>query len=635
MDQVQVLAAAAQLENTVQTLGLGLAVLIGLLVFLVAGSVVLEIGRFRTTNPENKRLMRTLSIPVYLVGILVLIFTIFCAARYSEARDALLSDPPSTQPSQTESTPTKPTDPPTEPPTEPPTDPPTEPPTEPSFSAAPTYTDKSNPSNWSVKWEIIANESQVGSYQRPADITFHQTAPYFALPGIATFRGNPYRNGATYGLSEVTEEKLTNVWEREISSLPKASSGVWSGAGWTGQPLVVEWDAETRAIMNLYPEKKAKDGLVEVIYATLDGHIYFYDLETGEYTRDPLDLGMAFKGSGSLDPRGYPLMYVGSGDSTREGKKPRMFIISLIDCKVLYERGHSESFNYRSWRGFDSSPLVDAETDTLVWPGENGLLYTIKLNTSYDKAAGTLSIKPDAPVMTRYKTSLGRTLGYEASAIIVDNYIYVGDNGGMLFCIDINTMKLCWAQNIKDDLNATPVFQWEADGNGYLYLATSMEYAQGTTYIFKINASNGEIVWEKTYTDVVYDKAVSGGALSSPLLGKAGTEMEGLAIFHIARTPSYSSGTLVALNTQTGEVVWEKTMNNYAWSTPTAVYTEDNRGYVIMCDSAGKVHLLKGSTGESVGVTSVGSNVEASPIVYKNMIVVGTRGQMVYGIKIS
>jgi outer membrane protein assembly factor BamB len=162
-----------------------------------------------------------------------------------------------------------------------------------------------------------------------------------------------------------------------------------------------------------------------------------------------------------------------------------------------------------------------------------------------------------------------------------------------------------------------------------------MEYAQGTTYIYKLNASNGEIVWEKSYTDVAYDKAVSGGALSSPLLGKKGTAMEGMVIFHIARTPSYSSGTLVALNTQTGEVVWEKAMDNYAWSTPTAVYTEDNQGYIIICDSAGRVHMLNGTTGESVAVTSVGSNVEASPIVYKNMIVVGTRGQKVYGIKIS
>ena len=46
---------------------------------------------------------------------------------------------------------------------------------------------------------------------------------------------------------------------------------------WTGQPLLVQWDDNVRNIMNINPEKKSKRDLVEVIYATLDGHIYFLD----------------------------------------------------------------------------------------------------------------------------------------------------------------------------------------------------------------------------------------------------------------------------------------------------------------------------------------------------------------------
>ena len=59
---------------------------------------------------------------------------------------------------------------------------------------------------------------------------------------------------------------------------------------------------------------------------------------------------------------------------------------------------------------FDSSALVDAATDTLIYPGENGILYLIKLNTSYDPEAGTLSINPDHIVKWRYygtRTSVG------------------------------------------------------------------------------------------------------------------------------------------------------------------------------------------------------------------------------------
>ena len=416
--------------------------------------------------------------------------------------------------------------------------------------------------------------------------------------------------------------------------MSRTDGGAWTGSGWTGQPLMVQWDEDTKNIMNLYPEKKSKKDLVEVIYATMDGKIYFYDLSDGSYTRDPLNMGMAFKGAGALDPRGYPIMYVGSGDKTVGGKYPRMFIINLIDCSIMYERGHSESFNLRPWRAFDSSPLVHAETDTLIWPGENGLLYTIKLNTKYDKSAGTLSIDPDEPVMTRYKTSYGGTLGYESSAVIVENYIYVADNSGMLFCVDINTMKLKWAQKVYDDTNATPVFSWE-NGKGYLYTGCSTERLGDKCYIAKLDASTGAKVWEKCFDGVVYDKMVSGGVLGSPVLGKYGTNLEGLVIYPIAKINGYSKGLLVALDTETGEVVWEETMSRYSWSSPVALYDDNGEGYIILCDSGGNVKFINGKTGETLNSINLGSNIEASPAVFNDILVIGTRGQKVYGVKIG
>ncbi len=626
-----------------QTLQLALTASIIVLVLVALLAVVLEVMRFRTRPGSQRKTLRLLSIPVYAVAVLILVFTVYCGNRLSNytspqmqqttgstqstgASESIASSE-STAPTQT-TAPTQPTPPPTQP--------------EPSFPAAPHMTDNSNPANWNVKWEIFNGNSAVSSYQRPDSIHFGQASSYFSLPGVAGFRGDNYRTGSTYGTANVTNKTLTSVWEREISSLPKASgTSSWTGAGWTGQPLVVQWDDATKAIMtSMYPAKQAKKDLVEVIYATLDGHIYFYDLETGEYTRDPMNIGMTFKGSGALDPRGYPIMYVGSGDRTKDKKEPRMFIINLINCTVMYEYGHEKNLNFRNWRAFDSSPLVDAETDTLIWPGENGLIYTFKLNTDYNKSAGTLTINPGTPVINRYMTDLNKdnysnNLGFENSAIIVEHYLYVGDNRGVFFCVDLNTMGLVWTQCINDDLNATPVFEWGDDNRGYLYLATSMEYAEGKTYLYKLNATTGEILWEKVLTDVGFDKDVSGGALSTPLLGKKGTELEGLVIFNIARTPGFWSGTMLALDAETGEEVWKKTFDHYCWSSPAAVYTEDGKAYIVQFDSGGYAHLLEGKTGKSLAKIPVGSNVEASPVIFSDMIVVGTRGQKVYGIKIS
>jgi outer membrane protein assembly factor BamB len=383
----------------------------------------------------------------------------------------------------------------------------------------------------------------------------------------------------------------------------------------------------------MYPEKQAKADLVEVVYATLDGYVYFYDLEDGKRTRDPINVGMNFKGAGSLDPRGYPLMYVGSGDN-RDGKRARMYIISLIDGKILYEQSGKDSATSRAWYAFDSAPLVDAKTDTLIWPGENGVLYTIKLNTAYDQAAGTISVSPENVAKTVYKSKVGTKLGYEASGIVVDGYFYCADNSGLFVCVDLNTMELKWAQDVQDDINATPIFEWGDDGVGYIYCGTSMEYAKGNVFFYKLRADNGEIVWERKFTNITYNELVSGGVMSTPLIGKKGTDLEDLIIIPIARTPSTGSGTIYALSKNTGEIVWSETNKNYHWSSPVAVYTKENKGYILLGDSAGKITMYD-SNGKSLASIGLGSNIEASPAVFENRLVVGTRGQGIFGVEIG
>ena len=514
------------------------------------------------------------------------------------------------------------------------TEPPTEAPTEPPLVFAPAMTDTSNPELFGINWEIIADEQIVESYTREEPIFFGESKDYFALPGIATFRGGNYRDNATYGTAEVNKAVLSQVWSHRIGSLDE-----WGGCAWTGQPLVVQWDEETKAIMNLYDSARNKEDLVEVIYATLDGQIHFFDLDTGKRTRAPINMGMNFKGAGALDPRGYPLLYVGSGLYTF-GKVPKMFVVSLIDGKILYSYGPEEKFEYRDWIAFDSSPLVDAETDTLIWPGESGVLYTIKLNTEYDKTAGTLSVNPDTPVKTRYTsdyTKAGRYEGYESSASIVENYLYVSENGGLFYCVDLNTMELVWAQDTKDDSNSSPVFEWGEDGNGYIYTAPSLHWTAkggaGSVSMYKLNAQTGEIVWEVS-RDCVTVQNVSGGVQATPILGKEGTVLEDMVIYVVARVPSAYNGTMVALNRETGEVIWEIETVNYAWSSPVAFYTEEGKAYIAFANASGKIRLVDGETGKILYALGFAETTEASPVVFGNMMVLGTR-EGIYGIKIS
>ena len=510
----------------------------------------------------------------------------------------------------------------------------TEEPTRPPVIFAPAMTDLSNPENFGINWEILRGDEILESFSRDEEISFGESSEYFALPGISTFRGNNYRDSATYGTASVSAKELTMVWSHGIGRLDG-----WGGCAWTGQPLVVQWDEETKQIMNLYEKKKNKEGLVEVIYATLDGRIHFYDLEDGTDTRDSIKMGMNFKGAGALDPRGYPLLYVGSGLYIHN-KEPRMYVISLITGEILYEYGNLDPSMLRNWSAFDSSPLVDAETDTLIWPGENGLLYTIKLNTQYDKEAGTITVNPDAPVKTRYTSAYsesGRYLGYESSVSIVDHYLYVSENGGLFQCVDLNTMELVWAQDTKDDSNSSPVFEWGEDGQGYIYTAPSLHWTAqkdaGSVTIYKLNAQTGEVVWEIT-RDCVTIKDVSGGVQATPLLGKEGTTIENLIIYVVARVPKAYDGTMIAIDRETGEVVWEISTRNYAWSSPVAFYTDEGEAYIAFANASGKIRLLDGKTGEILYALGLDQTTEASPVVFNNMMVLGTR-EGVYGIKIS
>ena len=573
-------------------------------------------GQSVPTRPDN------LTIGLYILGALLLVIILLIS---------------SCSPSQPETPQVKPTEPSEA------TDPSLE--SQPPVSVfSPHCTENTDPANWSITWEIFENGQQVDRYQRTRPISFGEPERYFALPGIPTFRGNNYRNSTTYGTADISAQTLSLDWSTDSGV---TENGAWSGSGWTGQPLIVQWDDQTRQNMNLYPDKKNKAGLVEVIYATLEDHIYFLDLEDGSFTRDPLRIGQCFKGAGALDPRGYPLMYVGSGDVSSDGRRPRMYIISLIDGSILFEYGYEETLSLRqdngSWCAFDSCPLVHAETDTLIWPGENGILYTMNLNAQYDSQAGTVSVAPDNMVVTRY--TAGRSsdetywYGYEASADIVDNYLYVSENGGMFFCIDLNTMELIWAQDTKDDSNCSPVFEKVGEDGGYLYTAPSLHWtknedSQGAISLYKLDAVTGEILWEKPYSVHTID-GVSGGVQSTPLLGKAGTDLEGMIFYTISRTPDPDTGLLVALDTATGNELWRMDMPNYTWSSPVAVYDESGTGYVIVCDSAGAASLLKGTTGDMLSTLNLGGMVEATPAVFRDTLVVGTRAQQICGVKIN
>lgn len=486
---------------------------------------------------------------------------------------------------------------------------------------------------------IMVDGEVVEEYESDYEINFDLPERYTELEGIVTFRGDNFRSGAAYGTAAVSSKTLTKAWSKSTSGLSDTDGIYWSGSGWTGQPLIVKWPEATRKnISAMYDWAREKEGLVEVIYATLDGHVYFYELTSGEYTREPLNLGFNYKGAGALDPRGYPILYVGSGVDSVNGRS-RVKIVNLIDNSVMFEFGHNETFANRGWHMFDSSPLVSAETDQLIYPGENGILYIIHLNTKYNEQTGELSVDPDNIVKWKYngvRSGSRYWLGVESSAAIINNYIFLADNGGNLMCLDLNTLELVWVQDVLDDTNCSPVVDVE-DGHPYIYISTSFHYgwrsySTAAIPIFKIDAETGEIVWRTDYTCYTVQD-LSGGVQGTIAVGK--NKLSDMIFVPIARTPGASSGTLAALKKDTGEVVWEKETSMYSWSSPVDFYDADGNGYLLYCNSGFNMFLIDGKTGEQLDYMNLGGNIEASPAMYGNYAVVGTRAMRTYCIQVG
>lgn len=538
-----------------------------------------------------------------------------------------------------------------------------------------TIDDEADPAKVGLTQNIMTGNDLVTEYTRSEPINMGDPLEYSAAAGILTFRGNNFRNSASFGyVNDASGGELTQVWEYTKLGvrLDSSQSKLWSGILRPSQPLIIRWPDRIKGDLNLYPEKKNKAGLTEVVVSAMDGKLYFLDLDDGTQTRDPIDIGASIKGTPSLDPRGYPLIYVGQGDDNSETGFG-MYVYSLIDGSRLYFYDAKNDGSYRmNWGAFDSSPLVDAASDTLIWPCENGIIYTFKLNTSYTPGAGNISINPERTGLKYiFNDQQAALLGVEGSIAVYGNFGYFCDNDMKLVCLDLNSMKILWARTLGDDCDMTPVVT-EEGGVPFVYIATEVENQggkgtySGAAYTYKFNGLTGAVVWQTsqpchTYNADTSENDQTGGCIGNPISGKK--SISDLIIFSYSMTSDLAQGNiLVAYDKNTGTERWRYNMNKYAYSSPVDIYDEQGNAYIVIGDSIGQIHLVYANervetdaegnevihragervnhiqTSRLIGTpdeTSSGINFDASPAIYGNMMVIGTTSGSIMGIRIG
>lgn len=422
--------------------------------------------------------------------------------------------------------------------------------------------------------------------------------PWGTTAGLTMFRGNPTRSWYGTGpLPSVAPEVLWRYPDRAMcaSSSVGGESKVWCGTGWTGQPVV--WERP--------------DGRTEIIFGAYDRAVHFVDAETGADLMPPFPTGDIIKGSVTLDPDGYPLLYFGSRDN-----KLRIVALDGDRARQLWALdAHAVAGIWND--DWDGNPVV--VDDVLYEGGENGWFYAVKLDRAFG-IDGKVAVQPQVVFQTRGWTSdlvakVGRNVSIESSVAVSGDRVYFTNSGGRVAGFDVSHVlegkaPLVFDYWVGDDVDASLV----VDGEGMLYVAAEYERFTARSkelgQLIKLDPSRGDdaFVWG---IPVRAGNDVS-GIWATPALGDG--------VLYVNTQP----GDLIAVDAATGELVWSEEVGWHSWSSPAVV---DGKLLDATCTGELRAYDL-GDPRQPEPLWSLkaaGGCIESTPAVWDGRIYVGSR----------
>ncbi len=433
-------------------------------------------------------------------------------------------------------------------------------------------------------------------------------APHGTVDGLTMFRGNPTRTW--YGAGPIPTN-MQVLWRFPDAAMcgnsPVGGENItWCGSGWTGQPVV--WERE--------------DGVTEVIFGAYDKAIHFVDADTGERTRPDFDMGDIIKGSVTLDPDGFPLLYSGSRD-------PRFKIIALDRDQPVELWGLAADGVPGMWNNdWDSNPVV--VDDMLYQGGENSWWYAIKLNRDYDED-GNVTVDPeivfDMPAFTdQLVAAVGRQQSVESSTAVFEDRAYFSNSAGRIVGVDVSDLpdgdaSVVLDYWVGDDVDATIV----VDGAGDLYVSAEMDLqtsrAAEVGQLVKLDPDNPDdpVVWG---VEVPARGGVPGGLWATQALHGD--------VLYAATNP----GELLAVDTASGDVLWRDEIGAHAWSSP--VVADDRLLVAVNCETVPALRVYDIADAASPTLLteapfSAGC-IESTPAVWKGRVFVGSRDGFFYAV---
>ena len=425
------------------------------------------------------------------------------------------------------------------------------------------------------------------------------------VEGLLTFRGNPTRTYYGAGPVPMNPEVRWQFPERAMCSNSSVGGEVinWCGTGWTGQPAIFERADRTWVALGAYSR-----------------NVHFLDSLTGERLLPDFATGDIIKGSVTIDPDGFPLLYTGSRDNFY-----RVIAFDRDEPVELWALNATDVSPTRWNNDWDGAGLV--LDDFLFIGGENSQFHIVKLNRAYD-ADGFVTVEPELVFNTpgwddELLAAVGGNVSIESSVAISGNTVYFANSGGLIQGWDITGLARgvepvqvfrYWA---GDDIDATLVI----DDEGMIY--AGVEYERGTARSREV----GQII--KLDPMLPPEEALLWGVEQRPRLDSGVWATPGLHE-DLLIVPT-DSGDVLGLDRFTGEERWRITLGGPTWASP--VIVDD---VWIQGDCNGVLHAfdVSDTTIEppKVWELQLSGCIESTPALWKGQIVVGTRAGYVYAV---
>jgi outer membrane protein assembly factor BamB len=433
------------------------------------------------------------------------------------------------------------------------------------------------------------------------------------VSGVLTFRGN--LTNTWYGTGPVPETPQA-LWRYPDSPMGSNDlDGVpWEGVTYTGQPLV--WERP--------------DGISELIFGATDSRLHFVDAETGEPTRPSFytSPGGHIKGTPTLDPDGYPLVYFGSRDH-----RLRIVAFDRETPEELWQTNVTE-LEGRWWRDWDASPII--VDDIMFEGGENSFFYIWKLNRGYDND-GKVTVAPrllfkmetwNQELMDAISPSGYTATSVEGTAAYFEGTLYFANSAGRVIGLDVTNVEsgeapIVFDYWVGDDVDAATV----VDEEGMLYV--SVEYERYTTRSREL----GQLVkLDPTRPDEPYvwgmfsltESPFKGGMWATPALGDG-------VLYAVT-----NKGFLVAVDRETGEELWVDDIGSGSYSAPrhmSSPVVVDGHLVLAIVDGRLRSYDLTDPRNPTLEWEyQVSTYIEATPIVWDGTIFIGARDGFMYAI---